>query len=259
MAKNKVEIVGIDTNHLISLSSDETMELIKKYKETSKKEYFDKVVLGNLRLVLSSVNHFVRRVDNLDDIFHIGVMGLLKSIENFDVTQNVKFSTYAVPMIEGEIRRYLRDNTPIRISRQIKDLAYHYMKEKEKYLVEYGEIPSNEFLEKILNVSQLELQEAIESTYPLSSLSEPLYNDFDESILLEDTIASLHHDNEKMITYLSLKDGISKLPELQMQIIKKRYYEGLSQVEISSDLKISQAQVSRLEKEALKLLKKYVI
>ena len=131
MGKNKVEIVGIETSKLKSMPSDKTLDLLKKYHNTKEKEYFDDLVLGNLKLVLSIVNKFSRRSDNLDDLFQIGTMGLIKAINNFDVTQDVKFSTHAVPMIEGEIRRYLRDSSFLRVSRQIKDLAYHFMKEKE--------------------------------------------------------------------------------------------------------------------------------
>ena len=138
MAKNKVEIVGIETGKLKSIPSEKTLNLLKKYKETNEKEYFDEVVLGNLKLVLSIVNKFSRRSDNLDDLFQIGTMGLIKAINNFDINQEVKFSTYAVPMVEGEIRRYLRDSSFLRVSRQIKDLAYHFMKEKENYINEFG-------------------------------------------------------------------------------------------------------------------------
>lgn len=259
MAKNKVEIVGIETGKLKVVPSTETIDLLKLYHQTRDKSYFDDAVLGNLKLVLSIVNKFSRRTDNLDDLFQIGTIGLIKAINNFDITQDVKFSTYAVPMIEGEIRRYLRDSSFLRVSRQIKDLAYHFMKEKENYINEHGKNPENSEIGKILNVSEYQILEAIESTMPLSSLDEPVYNDFDDSILLQDVVPNHPNEQERMITYLSLQQGIDALEDLEKRIIKKRYYEGLSQVEIAEEFNISQAQVSRLEKNALQYLKKYVL
>ena len=259
MSKNKVEIAGVDTNRLYVLSSEESLDLIKKYRETKSKEYLDELVQGNLKLVLSIVNKYNKKNESANDLFQIGTLGLLKGINNFDLSLDVKFSTYAVPMIDGEIRRYLRDSSMLRISRQIKDTAYHFMKEKERYINEYGIIPSNDEMAKILNVDPYLLQEAIESTLPLSSLSEPLYNDFDQSILLQDVISDSSSSQEKMIDYLSLKQGIASLNKLEKEIIIKRYYEGKSQIEIASFYNISQAQVSRLEKNALSFLRKFLV
>ena len=259
MAKNKVEIVGIETSNIKTIPSSETINLLKKFNETKIKYYQDEAILGNLKLVLSIVNKFSRRTDNLDDLFQIGTIGLIKAINNFDVTQDVKFSTYAVPMIEGEIRRYLRDSSFLRVSRQIKDLAYHFMKEKENFINEFNRTPTNDELSKILNVNEYQIVEAIESTMPLSSLDEPIYNDFDDSILLQDIVPNHADEHDRMITYFSLEQGIDNLDDLERKIIKKRYYEGLSQVEIAEEFQISQAQVSRLEKNALIFLKKYVI
>ncbi len=259
MAKNKVDIVGIETGLIKTIPSNLTIELLKKYHVTKNKDYLDEAILGNLKLVLSIVNKFSRRCDNLDDLFQIGTIGLIKAINNFDVNQEVKFSTYAVPMIEGEIRRYLRDSSFLRVSRQIKDLAYHYMKEKENFINEFNRSPTNQELSKILNVSEYQIVEAIESTMPLNSLDEPIYNDFDDSILLQDIVPNHQNEHERMITYFSLEQGIDDLNELERKIIRKRYYEGLSQVEIAEEFNISQAQVSRLEKNAIQFLKKYVI
>ena len=259
MSKNKVEIAGVDTNRLYVLSSEESLDLLKKYRETKSKEYLDELVQGNLKLVLSIVNKYNKKNESANDLFQIGTLGLLKGINNFDLSLDVKFSTYAVPMIDGEIRRYLRDSSMLRISRQIKDTAYHFMKEKERYINEYGVIPSNDEMAKILNVDPYLLQEAIESTLPLSSLSEPLYNDFDQSILLQDVISDPSSSQEKMIDYLSLKQGIASLNKLEKEIIIKRYYEGKSQIEIASFYNISQAQVSRLEKNALSFLRKFLV
>ena len=259
MSKNKVEIAGVDTNRLYVLSSEESLDLLKKYRETKSKEYLDELVQGNLKLVLSIVNKYNKKNESANDLFQIGTLGLLKGINNFDLSLDVKFSTYAVPMIDGEIRRYLRDSSMLRISRQIKDTAYHFMKVKERYINEYGIIPSNDEMAKILNVDPYLLQEAIESTLPLSSLSEPLYNDFDQSILLQDVISDPSSSQEKMIDYLSLKQGIASLNKLEKEIIIKRYYEGKSQIEIASFYNISQAQVSRLEKNALSFLRKFLV
>ena len=259
MAKNKVDIVGIDTNKLSVLSSEESIILLKKYKEERKQEYLDQLVHGNLKLVLSIVNKYNKRNESMNDLFQIGTLGLLKSIENFDLSLDVKFSTYAVPMIEGEIRRHLRDSTTLRISRQIKDTAYHYMREKEKYINEFGVIPENEVLAEIMNVNLYQIQEAIESTLPIQSLSEPLYNDFDQSIVLEDVIGDSNFSNDKMIMRLSLYQGIDSLNQIEKDIINKRYFEGMSQVEIAKIYNISQAQVSRLEKNALSSIKKFLI
>ena len=259
MAKNKVEIVGIETSKIKTIPSEKTIELLQKYQQTNDKIYLDEAILGNLKLVLSIVNKFSRRCDNLDDLFQIGTMGLIKAVNNFDINQDVRFSTYAVPMIEGEIRRYLRDSSFLRVSRQIKDLAYHFMKEKEKYINEFGKSPENSEICKILQVSEYQILEAIESTMPLSSLDEPIYNDFDDSIVLHDIVPTNFNEHHKMVTYMSLEQGIDSLEDLEKKIIKKRYYEGLSQVEIAEEFNISQAQVSRLEKNALRYLRNYVI
>lgn len=259
MAKNKVEIVGVNTNHLKVLSSEESLELLRKYHKDHRKEDLEQLVNGNLKLVLSIVNKYNRRGENADDLFQIGTLGLLKGIENFDLSLDVRFSTYAVPMIDGEIRRYLRDSSMLRISRQVKDTAYHFMKEKEKYINEFGTIPDNETIARKMNVELYQIQEAIESTLPISSLSEPLYNDTDQSVLLQDVISDGNFTEEKMIIRLSLQQGMEALSETERDIIEKRYYQGKSQVEIAKQYRISQAQVSRIEKNALSTLRKYLV
>ena len=259
MARNKVDVVGLDTNKLKVLTSDESLRLLKKYRAEHQKEDLEQLVSGNLKLVLSIVNKYNKRNEIANDLFQIGTLGLLKGIENFDLSLDVKFSTYAVPMIEGEIRRHLRDSTMLRVSRQVKDTAYHFMKEKEKYINEYGRVPDNEEIAKILNVEPYQIQEAIESTLPISSLSEPLYNDFDQSILLQDVVSDNNYTQEKLITHLSLQQGLDSLNEMEKDIIMKRYYQGKSQVEIAKIYNISQAQVSRLEKNALQTLKKFLV
>lgn len=258
MAQYKVTITGIDTSRLVALSGNETLQLIKRY-QNGERELKDTLVTGNLKLVLAVVNKFQKRNENLDDLFQIGTIGLLKAIDNFDLSQEVRFSTYAVPMIEGEIRRYLRDNSFLRISRQIKDLAYKSLKEKERYQNEFGKSIEIEELAQKLEVEPYKIIESLEATNPIISLSEPLYNDFDESLELFDIVPAEQDGDKRFITRLSLQDGIEKLSDLEKGIIKKRYYEGKSQIEIASEYNISQAQVSRLEKSALEFLKKFVI
>jgi RNA polymerase sporulation-specific sigma factor len=256
---HKVEIVNINTAKLKVLNNQENLTLIKKYHQDHLEEDFELLIMGNLKLVLSIVNKFSKRHIPLDDLFHIGVIGLIKGINNFDLSLNVLFSTYAVPMIEGEIRRYLRDSSLLRISRHIKDNAYKILKEKERYLFEYGNIPSDQEIINSLKITKKEYFESLDSLLPLSSLEEPLYNDFEDSLVLEDIISNNYLQNEKNILYTSLNQGIEALPELEKSIIEQRYYQGLSQSEIASIYQISQAQVSRLEKSALKFLKNYVI
>ena len=259
MAKYKVNIVGVDTSKLKTIPCAKTIELIKKYKENRDSILFDEIVQGNRKLVLLVVNKYGKKVDNLDDLFQIGTIGLLKAIENFDLSIDVKFSTYAVPMIEGEIRRFLRDSSFLRVSRQIKDLSYHYLKEKEKYINEYGEIPTLDYFKEKLHVSNYELQEAIEASLPVTSLDEPLYQDDNDSLLLQEVVSDNVDNHQKLVVSLSLKEGIESLDKMSKTIIMKRYYEGRSQVELAEEFHISQAQISRLEKEALRLLRKYVI
>ena len=255
MAKYKVNINFINTNRLKSYSSNEILEMLKKYKDGDN-SYRDKVASVNIKLVLSIVNRFSKRYDNLDDLFQVGFIGLLKSIDNFDLNQDVAFSTYAVPMIEGEIRRYLRDDSPIKVSRQIKDLSYKVLRKKELIQEEYGYIPSIDELASSFEEKKSKIVEAHDVNLPLISIEEPLYTDGDDSLLLEDTLSS--SDEERKKEYAYLYEGIENLSELEKRIIRDRYFFGKSQSEIAEKLNISQAQVSRIEKGALKFLRKYV-
>lgn len=258
MAKYKVEISGLNTNYIRTLSNDVTLNLIKEYKNTNSKKIKDQIIHGNFKLVLSVVNKFQKRTDNLDDLFQIGVIGLIKAIDNFSLEHKVKFSTYAVPMIEGEIRRYLRDNSFLRISRQIKDLSYQVLKEKEHIVNEYGHIPSLEELSKKFSVDKKKIIEALDANMPLSSLNDTLRGEDDEALTLMDIIPETDNSDEKILLRISLHQGLEKLPEIERKIIKMRYYEDKSQVEIASLFDISQAQVSRLEKSAIEFLRKFV-
>ena len=258
MAKYKVEISGLNTNYIKTLSNDVTLNLIKEYKNTNSKKIKDQIIHGNFKLVLSVVNKFQKRTDNLDDLFQIGVIGLIKAIDNFSLEHEVRFSTYAVPMIEGEIRRYLRDNSFLRISRQIKDLSYQVLKEKEHIVNEYGHIPSLEELSKKFSVDKKKIIEALDTNMPLSSLNDTLRGEDDEALTLMDIIPETDNSDEKILLRISLHQGLEKLPEIERKIIKMRYYEDKSQVEIASLFDISQAQVSRLEKSAIEFLRKFV-
>ena len=256
MNNNKVIITGVDTNHLPKLSGKEQLELMTKIKagDASARDQF---AVCNLRLVLSVLQRFRARCNCTDDLFQVGCVGLMKAIDNFDVNQNVKFSTYAVPMILGEIKRYLRDNSLLRISRQIKDRGYKAIKAKEKFIEENHKEPTNEELAKILNLSTYEVAECFEAMNQVLSLNEPLYNDFNESIDLMDVIPVEMNNVERFNNLLSLKNGIDSLSMFEKEIIYRRYYEGETQLELAEDYGISQAQVSRLEKNALKQLRKY--
>lgn len=250
MAKHKVDIVGINTSEIRVLSNNETVELLEKYRDGNI-ESKDEIVMGNLKLVLSVVKNFASRHDNQDDLFQIGCIGLMKAIDNFNPSFNLQFSTYAVPMIIGEIKRYLRDNTPVRISRQIKDLAYKSLKEKEKYQATYFKEISDEELAKRLEVSREEIKIALDSTSPISSLYDTVYSDEEDNILLIDQIKDEKDTPDNLINNLTLKDALLSLTQMQQKVINDRYYLGKTQFEIASDFNISQAQVSRIEKNAL--------
>ncbi len=258
MAKYKVEVSGLDTNRIRTLPNVRTLELLKAYQDGRPQQVKNMLVEGNLKLVLSVVNRFQKRTDNLDDLFQIGVIGLIKAIDNFSLEHEVKFSTYAVPMIEGEIRRYLRDNSFLRVSRQIKDLSYQVLREKERMLNEYGHIPSVEELSHRFQADRKRIIEALDANMPVSSLSDPMRGDDEESLSLMDVVPEIDNTNEKTLTRISLKQGLEHLPELEQKIIHLRYYEDKSQIEIARMYGISQAQVSRLEKSAIEFLRKFV-
>lgn len=249
--RNKVEITGINTSNLKTIPNSEMMELIKK-SQSGDKESRDMLVEGNLKLVLSVVKRFNNRGENLDDLFQIGVIGLIKAIDNFDFTHGVKFSTYAVPMIIGEIRRYLRDNSKVRIPRSLKDIAYKALQFKEEYIKTYTKEPSIEVIAKQLNVEEIDVIMALESIQDPVSIYTPIYSSGGDEIYLMDQIESEEYDENKRINSLIIEEGIRRLPERLRNIIYDRYYENKTQVEISEELGISQAQVSRLEKQALK-------
>ena len=255
MAKYKVDITGINTSEIEVLSNEEMTKLFVEY-QNGNLDAKDRLINGNLKLVLSILRTFNKGNVNLDDLFQVGVIGLIKAIDNFNLEMDVSFSTYAIPMILGEIKRYLRDSTPLKISRQIKDVAYKVLKCKEAYLAQYSKEPSVEELANLLHLEEKEIFEAMNSINTVVSIFDPIYSENGESISIIDQLSDDVNYSDKIANYATLKEGIQQLSHLQKKIIQKRYYDGLTQFEIANELSISQAQVSRLEKSAIQELKK---
>ena len=251
----KVVITGIDTNHLPKLTGKEQLELMKKIKAGDVNAR-DQFAICNMRLVLSVVQWFRGRCENTDDIFQVGCVGLMKAIDNFDISQNVKFSTYAVPMILGEIKRFLRDNNSVRVSRSLRDTAYKVLKAREELITNNSEEPSVDIIAEFLQVPVSEVAIALEAISEPMSLCDPVYNDGDDTIYLMDQVSDSKDSEDKWIENLNLKDALSKLDEREKEIVMLRYYVGKTQMEVSEEIGISQAQVSRLEKNAIKQIKK---
>lgn len=251
--RNKVEITGVNTLELKTIPSDEILNLVKK-SQSGDKEARDYLVEGNIKLVLSVIKKFNNRGENLDDLFQVGSIGLLKAIDNFDFSHGVKFSTYAVPMIIGEIKRYLRDNSKIRVSRSLKDIAYRALQYKEKIISETGKEPEIEEVAAYLNVEVIDIIIALEAIQDPVSIYTPIYSNGGDEIYLMDQITDKEYDENKRINEMIIDEGIKKLNPRLKNIIYSRYYENKTQVEIASELGISQAQVSRLEKSALKAI-----
>ena len=253
---NSVVIYGVNTSNLPKLKNAEITELMRKVKQGDEFAR-DQFVVANLRLVLSVVQRFSGHCDKSDDMFQVGCVGLLKAIDNFDESLNVKFSTYAVPMIIGEIRRYLRDNNSVRVSRSIRDVAYKALKVKEEIIKKYNREPSLEEIAKILELPLSDVTFALDAISETVSLSEPVYNDGNETIRIMDQISNDKDDDENLVEKMTLNDAIKNLSEREKEILLMRYYVGKTQMEVSEEVGISQAQVSRLEKTALKTLKKF--
>lgn len=252
MLKHKVEICGVDTSKLPVLKNEEMRELFKQIErnEDSAKAR-EKLVNGNLRLVLSVIKRFNNRGENVDDLFQVGCIGLMKSIDNFDLKHNVRFSTYAVPMIIGEIKRYLRDNNPIRVSRSLRDTAYKALQVREKLINETQKEPTPVEIAEEMGVPQEEVVFAIDAIQDPVSLYEPIYNDGGDPIFVLDQISDDSESDEKWDDHLSLKEGMYQLNEREKSILKMRFFQGKTQMEVAEEIGISQAQVSRLEKAAI--------
>lgn len=254
---NKVEICGVNTSKLPVLSNKEKEELMIKIKQGDK-EAREKFIGGNLRLVLSVIQRFNNRGENPDDLFQIGCIGLIKALDNFDTSHMVKFSTYAVPMIIGEIRRYLRDNNQIRISRSIKDIAYKALKAKEDYIAKYSKEPTIIEIAKMINTSKEDIVFALEAIQEPVSLFEPAYNDGTETIFVMDQVKDTKNTDESWLEEIALKEAMKRLTDREKHIINLRFFTGKTQMEVAEEIGISQAQVSRLEKGALDRMKKYI-
>ena len=254
MSKYSVEITGINTNNLITLSKEETNKLFIRYHNNE--DVKEQLVNGNLKLVLSILKRFNNKKYNLDDLFQIGVVGLIKAIDNFDLSYNCLFSTYAVPLIVGEIKRYIRDNTPLRISRSIKDNSYLILKFKEDYFNKYSKEPSIDDIKNNLNLSYYDIRLALDSLKDVMSIYDPIYSDQGDTIYLEDQISDNRYNNDSKDDLISLRKSLEKLKSRERKILNERYLIGKTQSEIANTLNISQAQVSRIEKNAIAKLKK---
>ena len=250
---NKVEICGVNTADLTVLSEKEKMRLLRLVKDGDKQARED-LVNGNLRLVLSVIQRFSQRGENPDDLFQVGCIGLIKSIDNFDVSQNVRFSTYAVPMIIGEIRRYLRDNNTIRISRSMRDTAYRAMQAKEALTSKLLREPTVEEIAEVLELPREDVVLALEAIVEPVSLYEPLYADGGDTIYVMDQVSDTS-DDRTWLDELALKEAMRNLNDREKRILHLRFFKGLTQIEVSTEIGISQAQVSRLEKGALEKIK----
>lgn len=255
---SRVIIAGVDTSKLPKISNNEMVDLMQKLKrgDEKAKSYF---VVANLRLVLSVVHRFGAHGDKADDMFQVGCVGLMKAIENFDETLNVKFSTYAVPMIVGEIRRYLRDNSSVRVSRSMRDIAYKALQAKENLSKNSFKEPTIDEISKVIDIPANTIAFALDAISDTISLSDPVYTDGGDNIHLLDQIADTKNTDENIFENLSIKDAIKTLSDREKQILIMRYYIGKTQTEVSEEIGISQAQVSRLEKNALKAVKEFLV
>ena len=252
---NKVEICGVNTSKLPVLTNQEKDELFKKIKNGDE-EARRKFINGNLRLVLSVIQRFLGRAESADDLFQVGCVGLIKAIDNFDLSQNVQFSTYAVPMIIGEVRRYLRDNNSIRVSRSIRDLAYKVIQYKDKYTKENGKEPTIEKIAKELETTKEEVAFSLDAIQDPISLQEPIYNDGTDNIYVMDQVKDIKNSDDSWADNITIMQAMKKLNEKEREIIVRRFFDGRTQMEVASEVGISQAQVSRLEKNAINHIKR---
>lgn len=254
---NKVEVSGVNTAKLKVLKNAETMALLKRSRQGDA-EARDELIRSNLRLVLSVIQKFTGRGENADDLFQIGCVGLIKAIDNFNTDMDVRFSTYGVPMIIGEIRRYLRDNSAIRVSRSMRDTAYRVLQAKEKYIGEHQREPNTETIAKMLEIKPQDVVFAMDAIADPVSLYEPMYSDSPENVRVIDQVRDKKNTDESWLERLSLKDAIAKLDQREQQILALRFYDGKTQMEVSAEVGISQAQVSRLEKNAINKIRKNI-
>ena len=253
--QGKVEICGVNTSKLKVLKSEETMELLKRARGGDM-EAREQLIAGNLRLVLSVIQKFTNRGENVDDLFQVGCIGLIKAIDNFNTDLDVRFSTYGVPMIVGEIRRYLRDNSSLRVSRSMRATAYKVLQAKEKYISEHQKEPTIEEIAKILEIKREEVVFALDAIVDPVSLYEPVYDHGGDTICVMDQVKDSKNTDESWLEQIALKEAMNRLSDRERKILNLRFFEGKTQMEVSAEVGISQAQVSRLEKNAISQIKK---
>ncbi|MDP4088159.1 MAG: RNA polymerase sporulation sigma factor SigG [Bacillota bacterium] len=257
MMINKVEICGVNTSKLPVLKEPEMRALLEEMKKGNKSSR-EKFIKGNLRLVLSVIQRFNNRGENVDDLFQVGCIGLMKAIDNFDLSQNVRFSTYAVPMIIGEIRRYLRDNNSIRVSRSLRDIAYRALQVRDKMVNDNNKEPTISQIARELKVPREEVVFALDAIQDPVSLFEPIYHDGGDAIYVMDQISDNKNMDESWLENISIKEAMKKLNDREKLILTLRFFDGRTQMEVADEIGISQAQVSRLEKTALRHMRKYI-
>lgn len=255
--QGKVELCGVNTSRLPLLKGSETRELISKAQQgdTAARE---KLISGNLRLVLSVIQKFTNRGESMDDLFQVGVVGLIKAIDCFDLSQNVQFSTYGVPMISGELRRYLRDHSAVRVSRSMRDTAYKVLQVKERLTNELGREPDMDAIARELEIPRSEVVFALEAISDPVSLYEPVYSESGESVCVMDQIGDTKNTDEQWLERIAISEAFAKLGEREKRILSLRYFAGKTQMEVAGEIGISQAQVSRLEKNAVDRIKKEI-
>jgi len=253
--QNKVEICGVNTSKLKVLKNDETQALLLRAKQGDMKAR-EELIAGNLRLVLSVIQRFANRGENADDLFQVGCIGLIKAIDNFNTDLDVRFSTYGVPMIVGEIRRYLRDNSTMRVSRAMRDTAYKVLQAKEAYMAEHQREPTVDEIARMLELKREDVVFALDAIVDPVSLYEPVYSDGGDAICVMDQVSDTRNTDEAWTDRIALKEAMKRLDDRERRILSLRFYEGKTQMEVSTEVGISQAQVSRLEKNALRQIKK---
>lgn len=251
----KVEICGINTAKLNVLKSEESMELLRRVREGDMSAR-EKLIEGNLRLVLSVIQRFSGRGENADDLFQVGCIGLIKAIDNFNIDLDVKFSTYGVPMIIGEIRRYLRDNSTIRVSRSVRDTAYRILQAKESYLAQFQREPTVDEIAGLIDMRREDVVAAMDAVVDPVSLFDPVYTDGSDTVCVMDKVRDQKNTDEIWLDRIALGDAIGRLTERERRILSMRFFQGKTQMEVSTEIGISQAQVSRLEKNALNQIRK---
>jgi RNA polymerase sporulation-specific sigma factor len=252
--QGKVEISGVNTAKLKVLKNEETIELLRRTKQGDMKAR-EELIAGNLRLVLSVLQRFAGRGENMDDLFQVGCIGLIKAIDNFNTELNVRFSTYGVPMIIGEIRRYLRDNSALRVSRSTRDTAYKVLQVKERYMAEHQREPSVDEIAQMLELRREDVVMAMDAIVDPVSLFEPVYTDGGDALCVMDQVRDGKNTDEQWLDRIAIKEALSRLGSRERKILTMRFFQGKTQMEVSSEVGISQAQVSRLEKSAIEQIR----